>query len=78
MQQPTFILAFTEAQLNVIGNALSERPFKEVAPVLQSINQQLEARSKAMTQMTQAATATPQPEPDVVGEIKADEVERAA
>lgn len=41
-----FELKLTEQQLNVIGAALSELPFKVAAPVLQAINTQIAEQAK--------------------------------
>ena len=39
----TFTLVFTDQELNVIFGALQERPYKEAAPVIDSIRMQIQA-----------------------------------
>lgn len=39
----TFALKFTSEELNVIFTALQDLPFKKVAPVIDTINAQLQA-----------------------------------
>ena len=39
----TYTLVFTDQELNVIFGALQERPYKEAAPVIDSIRMQIQA-----------------------------------
>lgn len=39
----TFTLVFTDQELNVIFGALQERPYREAAPVIDSIRMQIQA-----------------------------------
>ncbi len=39
----TFTFVFTDQELNVIFGALQERPYKEAAPVIDSIRMQIQA-----------------------------------
>ena len=39
----TFTLVFTSEEINVIFNALQDRPFREVAPVIDNIRIQINA-----------------------------------
>lgn len=39
----TFTFVFTEQELNVIFGALQEKPYKEAAPVIDSIRMQINA-----------------------------------
>lgn len=39
----TFTLVFTDQELNVIFEALQERPYREAAPVIDSIRMQIQA-----------------------------------
>jgi len=47
-QEPsrTFNFTITSEDLQVIGKALDERPFKEAAPVIQRLNQQVQSQVK--------------------------------
>ena len=39
----TFTLVFTNDELNVVFNALQDRPFREVAPIIDNIRMQIQA-----------------------------------
>lgn len=39
----TFKLVFTSDELNVVFNALQDRPFREVAPIIDNIRMQISA-----------------------------------
>jgi hypothetical protein len=41
----TYTLKVTQAQLDIIANALSERPYREVAPVIIEISKQIQEQS---------------------------------
>ena len=40
----TFTLTVTSQDLSVIGTALADRPYKDVAPILNNLNQQVNAQ----------------------------------
>lgn len=46
-QEQVYTLTVTHAQLSVIGSALSERPYKDVNPVIESIARQVRAQNAA-------------------------------
>jgi hypothetical protein len=54
---PDFTLKFTDKQLDIIGNALGQRPFVEVAGIIQEITQQVQAQQKPATLTPDAALA---------------------
>ena len=39
----TFTLVFTNDELNIVFNALQDRPFREVAPIIDNIRMQIQA-----------------------------------
>ena len=39
----TFTLVFKNDELNVVFNALQDRPFREVAPIIDNIRMQIQA-----------------------------------
>lgn len=54
----TFTLVFTSDELNVIFNALQDKPYKEAAPVIDSIRMQIQAaQEEQMKKATEAAEA---------------------
>ena len=46
MNDKKFTLTLTEAELNTIFTKLADAPFKDVAPVIGSIQQQLQLQSE--------------------------------
>ena len=50
--EPTYTFTLTKSQLDMIGNALAELPFKFSAPLLNEINRQFSEQT------------APQPEPE--------------
>ncbi len=55
-----FNLTVTMEDLQVIGNALDDLPFKKAAPIIQKLNQQIQAQQ---TPPTRPATLIPVPTP---------------
>jgi hypothetical protein len=43
----SFKLEFTEAELNIVFNALTQRPFIEVAQLVQKLQQEVQAQAEA-------------------------------
>ena len=46
MMEPTMKLELTQEQLQIIGAALSDLPYRVAAPVLAEINRQIAAQQK--------------------------------
>ena len=59
---PTFTLVLTGEELNLLGSALSDRPFKEVAGLLGKINQQILKQNTPPPQEPPAPAAPALPE----------------
>ena len=57
---PTFTLILTGEELNLLGAALSDRPFKEVAGLLGKINQQVVKQNTPPAPPAPAAPALPE------------------
>lgn len=57
---PTFTLILTGEELNLLGAALSDRPFKEVAGLLGKINQQVVKQNNPPAPPAPAAPALPE------------------
>lgn len=49
-----YTLTFTQQQLDTIGHALGEIPFRLAAPVVQSINAQIAAQQQAAAKAPEA------------------------
>lgn len=45
-QKKEFDLKVTQEELQIIGKALDERPFKEAAPLIQKLNQQIQTQMR--------------------------------
>lgn len=58
----TFTFTLTTEDLQVIGKALDERPFKEAAPLIQKLNTQIQTQTAPVKEKEQA---TPQAVPPV-------------
>ena len=56
----SFTLVFTGEELNLLGVALSDRPFKEVAGLLGKINQQVMKQNTPPAPDVPAAPAAPE------------------
>jgi hypothetical protein len=50
-------IKLTDEQMNVVGQALGELPFKVSAPIIQAINAQLQAASETMVDATKSDEA---------------------
>ena len=55
----TYSFILTGEDLQIIGKALDERPFKEVAPLLQKLNTQIQNQTNK-----EKGQVTPQPSPN--------------
>lgn len=55
----TYSFTLTGEDLQIIGKALDERPFKEVAPLLQKLNTQIQNQANK-----EKGQVTPQPSPN--------------
>lgn len=53
----TYNFTLTAEDLNIIGKALDERPFKEVAPLLQKLNTQIQ--NQIVNKEKEQATGVP-------------------
>lgn len=52
----TFTFVFTDQELNVIFSALQEKPYKEAAPVIDSIRMQIQAAQEEKSRQEEAKT----------------------
>lgn len=59
-QKQSFTFNLTVEDIQIIGKALDERPFKEVAPIIQKLNTQIQNQP-----VKEKEQATPQPSPPV-------------
>lgn len=50
----TFTLVFTDQELNIIFGALQERPYREVAPIIDSIRMQIQAAQEEKARQTES------------------------
>lgn len=67
MQPQNILIAFTEPQLGQVLNALADKPYREVAPVIASISQQIQAnaaRQKPELVPTEPPPPIPPSEPE--------------
>lgn len=48
-----FVLEFEAAELDYLGKVLAERPYREVAPLLAKIDQQLRTRQQMEEEISQ-------------------------
>jgi hypothetical protein len=51
----SYTLKLTSKQMDVVGNALAQRPYAEVAQLLQEITQQIQAQQAQQTPLTPGA-----------------------
>lgn len=58
-----YVLTFTAADIQVLGNALNERPFREVAPLINKLQQQIQAQEAKPVPPATPAPAAPKAVP---------------
>jgi hypothetical protein len=54
-QERSFTITLTDAQVNYIGKVLGKQPFEDVAPVINVMQQQINAQMAAAQQAAQKA-----------------------
>ena len=59
-QAPSYTLTVTAAEAGLLGEALADRPFRQVAPLIRKLNAQVQAQDRALAERAQpAAPAAP-------------------
>lgn len=62
-QERNYTLTLSGTELGVIANALSERPYREVNPVITQIARQVQAQNAAAAEAAKQQSETPKDKP---------------